>query len=128
AYVEPVVTLDMDVVIAAEDVERIVAFLAAEFRITEFPHSLNLNDAGSDLRVQIQRDPRYSDFVDRAETHEVLGMPMPVASVEDVLQGKIWAATDPDRRELKRKKDELDIARIVDKFPRLRDRVPPALL
>src|ERR1043165_4521902 len=114
AYVEPNVTLYLDVVIAPEQVEGIVGLLANEFKVTEFPHSLNVNDPDSELRVQIQRDPRYNDFVERAQVREVLGMKMPVASVEDVLQGKIWAATDPDRRELKRKKDELDILRIVD--------------
>ena len=53
---------------------------------------------------------------------------MRVASVEDVLQGKIWVASDPDWRESKRKKDLLDIARIVEAFPEFRDRVPPSLL
>ena len=128
AYVEPNVTLDLDVVIAPEQVEGIVGLLANEFKVTEFPHSLNVNDPDSELRVQIQRDPRYNDFVERAQVREVLGMKMPVASVEDVLQGKIWAATDPDRRELKRKKDELDILRIVDSFPHLRQRVPAKFL
>ena len=128
AYVEPLVSLDLDVVVASEDLGRVERLLAGEFEIAEFPHSLNVSDPGSSLRVQIQKDARYAAFVARSESHDVLGRPMRVASVADVLQGKIWAAGDPERRESKRKKDLLDIARIVEAFPQLRDRVPPSLL
>lgn len=51
-------------------------------------------------------------------------MTLPVASVEDVLQGKIWAVMDPERRGSKRQKDLADIARILEKYPDLRTRVP----
>ena len=44
---------------------------------------------GSDLRVQIQTDPRYFPFIDRAAVREVLGLSLPVASLEDVLAGKV---------------------------------------
>jgi hypothetical protein len=47
--------------------------------------------------------------------------------VEDVLQGKIWAASDSSRRPTKRRKDLLDIERILENYPSLRERVPPAL-
>jgi hypothetical protein len=50
---------------------------------------LNISSGGSQLRVQIQTDPRYFDFVDRSERRKVLGVPLPVAGIEDVLQGKI---------------------------------------
>lgn len=128
AYVEPLVSLDLDVVVAPEQIGCLEPLLAAEFAVTEFPHSLNVSDPGSSLRVQIQKDERYGAFVARSQVREVLGHEMRVASVEDVLRGKIWAASDPDRRESKRKKDLLDIARIVESFPNLRDRVPRALL
>jgi hypothetical protein len=128
AYVEPAVTLDMDVVIAPQQVDRVAELVAQQFRVEEFPHSLNVTDPDSKLRVQIQRDPRYDDFIPRSEVREVLGTPMRVAAVEDVLQGKIWAASDPERRDSKRKKDIADIARIIESFPHLRERVPPRLL
>ena len=83
---------------------------------------------GSDLRVQIQTDPRYLDFPQRASVRKVLGIPLPVASLEDVLQGKIWAAMDPHRRASKRRKDLLDIERLLEKHPALRDRVPAEIL
>ena len=63
-------------------------------------------------------------FVDRAAMRQVLGKMLSVASIEDVLQGKIWAASDPTRRSSKRLKDLSDIARILEVRPDLIDRVP----
>ncbi|MEX2269965.1 MAG: hypothetical protein WD690_00750 [Vicinamibacterales bacterium] len=71
--------------------------LAASFDIARFPHLLNVTSPESDLRVQIQTDPRYADFVDRSETRPVLGIQMRVAALVDVRQGKIWAATNEAR-------------------------------
>ena len=67
-------------------------------------------------------------FVGRSAVREVLGLRLPVASPEDVLQGKIWAASDPQRRGTKRRKDLLDIERILEANPDLRDRVPEEIL
>ena len=53
---------------------------------------------------------------------------LPVARIEDILQGKIWAAMDADRRQSKRQKDLADIARILEVSPSLRSRVPGELL
>ena len=63
AYVEPVVSLDLDVAVAARDIMSAEAALAREFRVERFPHSVNVSAVGSDLRVQLQTDPRYSAFV-----------------------------------------------------------------
>jgi hypothetical protein len=49
---------------------------------------------------------------------------MRVAHVEDVLQGKVWAALDPERRASKRQKDLADIARLVEAYPHLRATLP----
>ena len=78
--------------------------------------------------MQIQTDERYADFPQRATQQEVLGLAVPVASLEDTLQGKIWAALDPGRRGSKRQKDLADIARLIEAYPALREQVPPALL
>jgi hypothetical protein len=51
-----------------------------------------------------------------------------VAALEDVLQGKVWAALDPERRGSKRQKDLADIARIIETYPELRERVPAEIL
>ena len=66
--------------------------------------------------------------MDRASRRDVLGISLPVASVEDILQGKVWAALDPSRRASKRRKDLLDIERILETFPQLRERVPDEIL
>ena len=102
--------------------------LQERFEVERFPHSLNLSMQGSSLRVQVQTDPRYFPFVDRAERREVLGVALPVAAVGDILQGKVWAALDSQRRPSKRRKDLLDIERILEAYPRLRDRVSPEIL
>ena len=44
---------------------------------------------------------------------------MTVASVEDVLQGKIWAYLDEQRRKSKRQKDLADIVRLIEMNPSL---------
>jgi len=128
AYAEPLVSLYLDLVIAARDLERLRLVMTARFVVEEFPHSINISSPDSQLRVQIQTDPRYMDFPDRAERREVLGLELPVASLSDLLQGKIWAASDPARRATKRQKDILDIARLIERYPHLRPRVPADLL
>jgi hypothetical protein len=128
AYVEPLVSLDLDVVIAAEPGHDLEALFATEFVVRRFPHSLNLTHENSALRMQIQTDPRYAPFVGRAAERDVLGLRLPVARIDDVLEGKVWAAADSTRRPSKRQKDLADIARILEAFPDLRDRVPDAIL
>ena len=124
AYVEPLVSLDLGLVVAVDQLEQVEALLESHFDLKRFPHSLNVAVSGSDLRVQIQTDERYSSFVEQAVVRTVLGLELLVASVEDVLQGKIWAALDPERRGSKRQKDLADIARILEKYPELRLKVP----
>jgi hypothetical protein len=63
-YVEPVYTLDADVVVAAAHAESIKEHLvAAGFNIQEFPHSINARMQGSEIRIQLSTDPRYQDFL-----------------------------------------------------------------
>jgi len=128
AYVDPLVSLDLDLAIAAQDIQRVESLLAPRFGVESFPRSLNVSQPGSDLRVQIQTDPRYAEFVDRAERRNVLGLTLPVARIEDVLQGKIWAVQDATRRRSKRQKDLADIARLLESYPDLRPSVPPEVL
>jgi len=128
AYVDPVVSLDLDVVIAVEQLAMVERLLAQEFTVEHFPHRINVSAKGSDLMVQLQTDPRYFEFLNDASVRNVLGVPLPVASVENILQGKIWAALDPTRRASKRQKDLADIARLIESYPPLRSKVPEELL
>ena len=128
AYVEPLVSLDLDLVVAIEHLDSLEKVLAENYRVERFPHTFNVSVPGSSLRIQIQTDPRYLPFLARATKRPVLGLTLPVASLGDVLQGKIWAAMDPERRASKRQKDLADIARIVEAHPNLRGNVPQELL
>ena len=128
AYVEPVVSLDLDIAVAAVDQARLESLLRERFRVERFPHSLNVSAPGADLRVQVQTDPRYAAFATRAVKRPLLGLDLPVASLEDVLQGKVWAFEDPARRASKRQKDLADIARVLEAYPELRSRVPGEVL
>ena len=127
-YVEPVYTLDADFVLIASNIAELKLTLAqSEFRVEEFAHSVNAQAPASDLRIQFTSDPRYQSFLSKAEEKEVLGVPVRVAALEDIVQGKLWAYLDPQRRMTKRKKDELDLVRLAEAFPHLLDRYPPEL-
>ena len=127
AYAEPVVSLDIDIIVAVENIETVCKTIEAYFKIERFAHSVNLISDKSDLRIQLQTDPRYQDFIDRAVSQPVLGYQMKVASVEDVLQGKIWAYLDEQRRKSKRQKDLADIIRLIENYPSLTDYLPASI-
>jgi predicted nucleotidyltransferase len=55
---------------------------------------------------------------------KVLDQQVPVASLANVIRGKVWAWTDESRRPTKRKKDELDLMRILEKYPETRAMMP----
>ena len=52
---------------------------------------------------------------------------MKVASVEDVLQGKIWAYSDYQRRKSKRQKDLADVVRLIEVYPSLEELLPASI-
>jgi len=121
AYCEPMVTLDFDCVVVIEQLERLRAELKKKgFKIKSHPHTWEVKHKSSDVRIQIQRDKRYQEFINRAELHKVLGYSMRVANIKDLLKGKGWACIDPERDELKREKDLLDIKRIIRTYPDLK--------
>ena len=124
AYVEPVVSLDLDIVVASGQTDKIRKVSQETFRLEEFPYSINLYAEDSDLRIQIQKDARYQGFVKNATVKKVLGYQIKVASLEDVLQGKVWAYSDGDRRKSKRQKDLADISRIIESYPHLLEKLP----
>jgi hypothetical protein len=124
-YVEPVYTLDADLVVIASELPAIKEeLISAGFSVEEFPHSLNAKMAKSDLRIQFSVDPRYQEFVCDTTIRDVLGQQVPVASLANVVRGKIWAWSDDRRRLTKRKKDELDLIRILESYPDLHDLMP----
>ena len=128
AYAEPVVSLDVDLVVVTDKVEALCeAAISRGVKIERFAHSINLSVPGSDLRIQLQTDPRYQEFIPRAVERQVLGYSMTVAALQDVLAGKVWAYQDEQRRRSKRQKDLADILRVVETHPELKGQLPPEI-
>ena len=127
-YVEPVFTMDADLVVASSELAAVQAeLIACGFDVTVHGHSVNAQMKDSQLRIQFTTDPRYQEFLAETETESVLGIDVPVASLANIVRGKLWAWGDPKRRVSKRKKDELDLIRIAEKFPELWRLMPPAI-
>ena len=127
-YVEPVYTLDADIVVIAAVLPKLCEQLQRQgFKIETFPHSINARAPGSDLRIQFTMDERYQEFVEQSVAAEVLGVPTRIATLQDVTQGKLWAYSDPQRRLSKRKKDELDLIRLAEAHPELKSGYPGEL-
>jgi hypothetical protein len=128
-YVEPVYTLDADLVVIAASLPELAGHLEAQgFKIDAHKHSVNVQAPRSELRIQFTTDERYQAFPARSVEATVLGIRVRVACREDVTQGKLWAYSDPERRLSKRKKDELDLIRLAEAYPELKSLYPRELL
>lgn len=128
-YVEPVYTVDVYLVVVTTKLSQIGRELEeAGFKVKQFEHSMNAQRSGSKLNVQFTTDARYQDFVKDATEREVLGIPVPVAQLENIIRGKVWAWEDEKRRSTKRKKDELDLMRIAETYPKMRHLVPAEIV
>ena len=125
AYAEPVVSLDLDIVVASEDVTKIIpAAQSRGFKVEQLEHGIRLSNSDSNFRIQLQTDPRYQEFIPRSSERETLGYRMRVAEAADVLQGKVWAYRDETRPRSKRQKDLADILRLVEANPALGKLLP----
>ena len=128
AYAEPVVSLDLDIVVISGDIDKVCKVAETKgLKVARFENSINLTSTKSDLRIQLQTDARYQPFIYRATEKEILGYRMNVAALEDVLQGKIWAFSDEQRRRSKKQKDLADIMRLVEVHPVLEERLPASV-
>jgi hypothetical protein len=127
-YVEPVYTLDADIVAIAASLPELTGYLEAQgFQTERHPHSVNARAPDSQLRIQFTTDQRYQAFLSRAVEADVLECRAKVACLADVAQGKLWAYSDPSRRLSKRKKDELDLIRLAESYPELKSLYPAEL-
>jgi hypothetical protein len=116
---QPMVTQDVDFVVAAEAVERAVSLLEeAGFRYEKFDWSINFK-GHSAVSFQLSTEDFYRDFPSRALAAEVHGIFLRVASLEDTLKGKMKAWSEPGPRQSKRLKDLADTARPVESHPHL---------
>jgi hypothetical protein len=116
---QPMVTQDVDFVVATDAIEQAVSLLEqAGFRSERFQWSVNFKGRSA-VTIQLSTEDFYRDFPSRAVPADVHGILMRVASLEDTLQGKMKAWSDPERRQSKRIKDLADIARLVEAHPQL---------
>ena len=116
---QPMVTQDVDFVVAAEAVERTVSLLEdAGFHSERFEWSINFKGRSA-VSLQLSTEEFYWDFPSRAVAADVHGILLRVASLEDTLKGKMKAWSEPERRQSKRLKDLADIARLVESHPHL---------
>ena len=124
---EPMVTQDVDFVVTAEDVDRVVELLSeAGFRSERHPWFVNFTGR-SKVSIQLSTEAIYHPFPERCVAADVHGILLRVASLEDTLAGKILAWSDKARRQSKRIKDFADIARLVESHPDLWQRLPEDL-
>ena len=118
---EPMVTQDVDFVVAGDEIERTVSLLEdAGFRSERFDWSINFKGR-SKLSIQLTTEEFYREFPSRAVPADVHGILLRVASLEDTLRGKMKAWGEPGRRQSKRIKDLADIARLLESHPQLWD-------
>lgn len=116
---EPMVTQDVDFVVATESVELSKKRLEeAGFKAERFRWSINFR-GHSRVSVQLSTEDFYKDYPSRSVPADIHGILMRVASLEDTLRGKIKAWRDADRRQSKKFKDLGDIARLVESHPQL---------
>ncbi len=124
---EPMVTQDVDFVVAADSIERAETVLKeAGFKAETFDWSINFKGK-SKVSIQLTTESFYKDFATRGLPADVHGILLRVASLEDTLSGKIMAWSDPTRRQSKRIKDLGDIARLVESHTHLWERLTVAL-
>lgn len=135
SYATPVYTADLGLVVVTADLEPVLADLrAADFRVKEFPFSTNAQrragrteTSASMLMVQFTKPDRYQSFVERAVLRTIFGVDVPVAALEDLVQGKLWAWNDSTRRASKHAKDETDLLRLGEAYPEVLPMLPAKL-
>lgn len=124
---EPMVTQDVDFVVATEWIDKAVELLDAEgFESTRFEWSVNFKGS-SKVSLQLSTEDFYQNFASRSVPADVHGILLRVASLHDTLAGKIKAWNAAERRQSKRIKDLGDISRLVEAHPELWDELPAEL-
>lgn len=124
---EPMVTKDLDFVVAVDSIDRTEQVLvAAGFKSKRFDWSINFRGR-SKVSIQLTTEDFYRDFADRGVAADVHGILLRVATLEDTLAGKIKAWGEPTRRQSKQAKDFTDIVRLVEAHPELWDSLTDAL-
>jgi len=121
---EPMVTRDVDFVVAVDEIERAVAALeAVGFKAERHDRSVNFRGR-SQVSLQLSTEDFYREYASRSVPADVHGILLRVAALEDTLAGKIKAWRIPERRPSKAIKDLGDIARLIEAHPALEAALP----
>jgi hypothetical protein len=121
---EPMVTRDVDFVVALDEIKRAVAALKS-VGFTAERHAWLVNFRGrSQVSLQLSTEDFYRDFPARSMAADIHGMLLRVAALDDTLAGKIKVWRAPERRPSKSIKDLADIARLAEAHPALGAKLP----
>lgn len=124
---EPMVTRDVDFVVAVESIDRTEQVLKdAGFSSERFDWSINFKGK-SKVSIQLTTEEFYRDFAARGVAADVHGILLRVATLEDTLAGKVKAWGEPTRRQSKQAKDFTDIVRLIESHPHLWNSLPDDL-
>ena len=116
---EPMVTKDVDFVVAADSIERAEkALVEAGFKSEHHEWSINFH-GNSKVSVQLSTEDFYRDVAGRGVAADVHGILLRVASLDDTLAGKVKAWGEPTQRQSKQAKDFTDIVRLIEAHPEL---------
>lgn len=127
AYAEPLVGLELDLIVANYQLGRFESLLASAFLVRRSPRFIEITAPDSGVRVNVWTESRFAEFVDRAQPRTVLEIELPVAALEDVFAATVWNASDLSRSPVKRQRDLVDLARLLQAYPKYSSRVPPAV-
>ena len=80
AYVEPLVSLDLDLVVAVAQLDQVRKIFEGHFQTEVFPNSIHISAYGSNLRVQGQT--ASATAISWRAQREALDFQLPAASIE----------------------------------------------
>ena len=91
AFVEPVVSLDLNLAVATADLVSAEDLLGRHFRVGRFRSGSTSRCPGQTYGCSSRRTHGYGAFVGGVSERDVLGLKLPVATPEDVLSTAITA-------------------------------------
>ena len=125
---EEIFTRNVDFVTVSAKIREITDALGASgFNLEKAERILRFK-GNSNVAIGLHTTRGILDLSTRSVPANVHGMLMRVASLEDTLGGKIAAFSAPERRGSKRMKDLLDISRLLEAHPELKQKIPLAIL
>jgi hypothetical protein len=122
--VESMTTADVDIVIAADQIDTaIVALKAAGFLSDQTQNPIYFKGE-SKINIQLRTEEIYHDCPARSVPASVHGILMRVASLQHTIDSKVGAFDEASEKPSHRQKRLLDISRLVEFHPELLQLLP----